>query len=264
VITDASGTPVQQIEYMPFGESYVDWRELSWNTPYRFTGKEQDPETGLYYYGARYYDAKIGRFMSVDPLAEKYPGWSPYTYTLDNPVRLVDPTGREPEWHEDGDGKWVADSGDGAETLVQDARITRQEAYNIMEEQGHGTYVDKNDGITKSKINPGGKVDISSAACAKNDKEANEIIVIRNINQLKKNNTKINKIDNSLDSIKKLYKNSNDAIQGKHDGLGERNAGNMIYHLMANYKRNREISKFEHIKDSVINVNKNLKKTLIP
>ncbi len=257
VITDASGTPVQQIEYMPFGESYVDWRELSWNTPYRFTGKEQDPETGLYYYGARYYDAKIGRFMSVDPLAEKYPGWSPYTYTLDNPVRLVDPTGREPEWHEDGDGKWVADSGDGAETLVQDARITRQEAYNIMEEQGHGTYVDKNDGITKSKINPGGKVDISSAACAKNDKEANEIIVIRNINQLKKNNTKINKIDNSLDSIKKLYKNSNDAIQGKHDGLGERNAGNMIYHLMANYKRNREISKFEHIKDSVINVNKN-------
>jgi len=96
VITDASGTPVQQIEYMPFGESYVDWRELSWNTPYRFTGKEQDPETGLYYYGARYYDAKIGRFMSVDPLAEKSPGWSPYTYTLNNPIRYIDPDGRAP------------------------------------------------------------------------------------------------------------------------------------------------------------------------
>jgi len=93
VITDTSGTPVQQIEYMPFGESYVDWRELSWNTPYRFTGKEQDPETGLYYYGARYYDAKIGRFMSVDPLAEKYPGWSPYNYVLGNPISNIDPQG---------------------------------------------------------------------------------------------------------------------------------------------------------------------------
>jgi len=93
VITDASGTPVQQIEYMPFGESYVDWRELSWNTPYRFTGKEQDPETGLYDYGARYYDAKIGRFMSVDPLAADFASWTPYHYVHNNPLRYTDPNG---------------------------------------------------------------------------------------------------------------------------------------------------------------------------
>jgi len=69
----------------------------SYNNPYRFNGKEQDAETGLYYYDARYYDPRTGRFISVDPLADKYPGWTPYSYTLNNPVRLVDPTGMSAE-----------------------------------------------------------------------------------------------------------------------------------------------------------------------
>ena len=58
-----------------------------------FTGKEQDPETSLYYFGARYYDAWAGRWLSVDPLSKKYPGWSPYNYTSDNPVLLIDANG---------------------------------------------------------------------------------------------------------------------------------------------------------------------------
>ncbi len=62
---------------------------------YKFNGKELDEETGLYYYGARYYDPKVSLWLSVDPLAEKYPGMSPYTYTADNPVVLVDPDGRD-------------------------------------------------------------------------------------------------------------------------------------------------------------------------
>ena len=45
-----------------------------------FTSKELDAETGLYYFGARYYDSWSGRWMSVDPLAKKYPGWSPYNH----------------------------------------------------------------------------------------------------------------------------------------------------------------------------------------
>ena len=63
----------------------------------RFTGKEldNDLDLGLYYFGARYYDAEVGRFIGVDPLAGKYPGWTPYNYTLNNPLRLVDPDGRE-------------------------------------------------------------------------------------------------------------------------------------------------------------------------
>ena len=97
IISDATGKPVQHIEYTAFGESFADWRVEDWNTPYRFTGKEQDAETGLYYYGARYYDPRIGRFLSVDPLAEKYGAWSPYNYVFDNPLKFTDPTGMEAE-----------------------------------------------------------------------------------------------------------------------------------------------------------------------
>jgi uncharacterized protein RhaS with RHS repeats len=48
----------------------------------------------FYYYGARYYDPRISVFLGVDPMADKYPGWSPFTYCLNNPVKLIDPDGR--------------------------------------------------------------------------------------------------------------------------------------------------------------------------
>jgi len=61
-----------------------------------FGRKELDQETGWYYYGARYYDPAVSQWLSIDPLTEKYPGISPYNYTADNPVMLVDPDGRDP------------------------------------------------------------------------------------------------------------------------------------------------------------------------
>jgi RHS repeat-associated protein len=80
-----------------------------WSTPYKFTGKELDDITGLYYFGARYYDPRISLWMSVDPLAEKYPGWSAYNYVYNNPLKFVDPTGVEGESiHEDATGRIVA------------------------------------------------------------------------------------------------------------------------------------------------------------
>ena len=60
------------------------------------TGKERDSETGFSYFGARYYDSDIlTGWLSVDPLADKYPSLSPYAYCGWNPVKLVDPDGRE-------------------------------------------------------------------------------------------------------------------------------------------------------------------------
>ena len=67
------------------------------NSPYKFNGKELDDETGNYYYGARYYNPKWSFWLSVDPLAEDYPEWSPYNYTLNNPIRFIDPDGRSVE-----------------------------------------------------------------------------------------------------------------------------------------------------------------------
>ena len=65
-----------------------------YSTRYRFNGKEQDEATGFYYYGARYYAPSLSRWLNVDPLAEKYQGFSSYNYTLNNPVMFVDPDGR--------------------------------------------------------------------------------------------------------------------------------------------------------------------------
>ncbi|WP_412850539.1 RHS repeat-associated core domain-containing protein [Chryseobacterium sp. PMSZPI] len=95
-ITGLDGEVTQNIEYFPSGEVFVENHKNSYNTPYKFNGKEQDDETGYYYYGARYYNPRVSLWLNVDPLAEKYPSWSPYVYTLNNPVRLIDPNGKEP------------------------------------------------------------------------------------------------------------------------------------------------------------------------
>jgi RHS repeat-associated protein len=83
----------QRRDYKPFGDTQTSSGNNE--SAYQFTQKELDSNTGLYYFGARYYDPSIGRFISVDPLAEKYPGWSPYVYALDNPLIVVDPDGRD-------------------------------------------------------------------------------------------------------------------------------------------------------------------------
>jgi len=65
-------------------------------SPQSFTGKERDSETGLSYLGARYYDSDLMTgWLSVDPMADKYPSLSPYAYCGWNPVKLVDPDGRD-------------------------------------------------------------------------------------------------------------------------------------------------------------------------
>ena len=95
LITNKDGYLVQHIQYVPFGEVFVEERNATWSTPYKFNGKEQDEETGLCYYGARYYDPRTSVWLSVDPLAGKYPNISSYVYCADNPVKYIDPDGRK-------------------------------------------------------------------------------------------------------------------------------------------------------------------------
>ena len=94
-ITNLDGEVSQHIEYVPFGEVFIEERNNTWNTPYLFNAKELDEETGLYYYGARYMDPKISMWLGVDPLMEKYPSVTGYCYTMDNPIRFIDPDGRD-------------------------------------------------------------------------------------------------------------------------------------------------------------------------
>jgi len=94
-ITDAGGQAIQHLEYLPFGELFIEER-TTWNTPYKFSAKELDDETGYSYFGARYYDPNISIWLSVDPLSDKYPRHTPYNYTLNNPIILIDPDGNGP------------------------------------------------------------------------------------------------------------------------------------------------------------------------
>ena len=67
------------------------------HSSHTFSAKERDSETGLSYFGARYYSSDLSIWLSVDPMSDKYPSLSPYVYCADNPVKLVDPDGEEYE-----------------------------------------------------------------------------------------------------------------------------------------------------------------------
>src|SRR5690554_4910620 len=100
-ITNLAGEVSQHMEYLPFGELLVEEHLNSYNSPFKFNAKELDSETGNYYYSARYYDPKWSLFISTDPALEMYPSFSPYAYTLQNPVCYIDPTGMTVESPDD-------------------------------------------------------------------------------------------------------------------------------------------------------------------
>jgi RHS repeat-associated protein len=114
VITDANGGVMARHDYLPFGEeisvgvggrtgnpnNQVDKGYVNDNVKQKFTQKERDLETGLDYFGARYYGSMMGRFMSTDPIVvtpERFydpQQFNQYAYVRNNPLRFVDPTGK--------------------------------------------------------------------------------------------------------------------------------------------------------------------------
>ncbi len=108
ISTDTNGDELELNDYYPYGQSRIDDRTGGYTNNYLYTGKELDRETDLYYYGARYYDPLLGRFVSVDPLVldiatktnkefadiiDNPQTLNAYSYVLNNPLRYVDPTG---------------------------------------------------------------------------------------------------------------------------------------------------------------------------
>jgi RHS repeat-associated protein len=96
IVTDASGTPVDAMVYEAFGQPRETCEVSSGNVAYTYTDQEWDAESGLYNYDARLYDAVLGRFLSADSVV---PDWydmqalDRYSYTLNNPLKYVDPDG---------------------------------------------------------------------------------------------------------------------------------------------------------------------------
>jgi len=84
------GSATHCIHYSSF---FIHHSSLS----FTFSAKERDSETGLSYFGSRYYSSDLSIWLSVDPMSDKYPSMSPYVYCANNPVKLVDPDGEDYE-----------------------------------------------------------------------------------------------------------------------------------------------------------------------
>lgn len=82
-------------DYSPYGRLLRSYTASGAKERFLTTGHERDPETGYDNRGARLYDAEIGRFLTVDPLSQKYQDWSPYCYVKGNPVIYMDPDGMD-------------------------------------------------------------------------------------------------------------------------------------------------------------------------
>lgn len=103
-VTDDQGGLAEHLQYFPGGETWVG-EHPSQPVPQQFTGKEVDPETDLYYFGARYYDPRTQMWQAPDPIFEEYLNGEPnsgvyapanlssYLYTYGNPLGYVDPNG---------------------------------------------------------------------------------------------------------------------------------------------------------------------------
>jgi len=127
---------LQENHYYPFGMEMEGAWELSVSAPenkYTYGGKEMQSDFGLDLldYGARFYDPAIGRFTSLDPLADKMVSWSPYNYTFNNPIRFVDPDGRAPKPPDD---FIVNESGEVVEI------ISTNDPHRILTESGEVLY----------------------------------------------------------------------------------------------------------------------------
>ena len=100
LITNGDGEITQQIEYLPYGEVFLERQNTDpsvqpiYATPYKFNGKELDEETGLYYYDARYMNPRLSIWYATDQMQEKYPNISSYAYCAGNPIGYVDPNGK--------------------------------------------------------------------------------------------------------------------------------------------------------------------------
>ena len=122
-------TIVSATDYYPFGLEMAGRMMTDDSYRFGFNGKEKDSDgewgnSTHYDYGFRIYDPTIARFLSVDPLADAYTGWSPYNYVMGNPINNIDPDGRSvASTHTDKDGNVIAVYDDGDSGIYRHSNV---------------------------------------------------------------------------------------------------------------------------------------------
>ena len=130
-IVNSAGTAVEQNDYYAFGAKHVRSNYAQNSNRFDYNGKEEQTTGNLKYldYGARMYDNTIGRWFNVDPLADLYYQYSPYNYTLNNPVRYIDPDGT---WVPGADGHLMMEDGDDIHSLAAFLGVNYEFAFDLL------------------------------------------------------------------------------------------------------------------------------------
>ena len=142
VVFKSGPTLISEHHYYPFGLNQEGSFYTSGTTQkYKYNGKELVGSLGWYDYGARWYDACVGRFTGVDPLASDMPAHSPFCYGFNNPVRFTDPTGMSPDdFVKDASGniRWDNNANSQATTKAGETYLGKTLTFNF------NSYIDKN------------------------------------------------------------------------------------------------------------------------
>jgi RHS repeat-associated protein len=201
---DAWGYPMEN-------RSFTNGR-ISFSKTYEFTGKERDDESNYDYFGARYYDARVANWTSLDPLFEKHIGWTPYNYVLRSPLRLIDPDGKQVDyqWRQGellNGGGWVDAQGIGISvvgtallinSITQNGKNQLEQAESKSDDSKQGTREEANN---KSK---------ERTVDQEKEKTASELISGKG----KKSKSYHEELGNkTYDEIKNMSKDKNDPLQ---------------------------------------------------
>lgn len=113
-------------------KEWSDHTKTIWFHPFVSNGKEKDYESGFHYYGARYYWSEVlTGWLSVDPMADKYPTMSPYNYCAWNPVILIDPDGRDTSYYNlDGKQQFVKKGGSDINMMIVTRKKVDEKTYD--------------------------------------------------------------------------------------------------------------------------------------